>query len=137
MWFSLQIKMSLGQLTANYTDSEGEDNDRLSDDTSHKSTPVGGTRVTELRDEGSRRGTPFSGESVGSGTPQKKVTNLLLFFTYFLFFFSFTNTYRRKIIVSLVICYGNTHEFIYSIYFAAFSSKLPQKNGLGKHLYSY
>ena len=65
--------MSLGQLTANYTDSEGEDDDRLSDDTSRKSTPLGGTRVSELRDEGSRRGTPFSGESVGSGTPQKKV----------------------------------------------------------------
>ena len=64
--------MSLGQLTANYTDSEGED-DRLSDDTSRKSTPIGGTRVSELRDEGSRRGTPFSGESAGSGTPQKKV----------------------------------------------------------------
>ncbi|XP_050719062.1 SAP30-binding protein-like isoform X3 [Eriocheir sinensis] len=72
-----KIKMSLGQLTANYTDSEGEDNDRLSDDTSHKSTPVGGTRVTELRDEGSRRGTPFSGESVGSGTPQKKLNRLV------------------------------------------------------------
>lgn len=69
--------MSLGQLTANYTDSEGEDDDRLSDDTSRKSTPLGGTRVLELRDEGSRRGTPFSGESAGSGTPQKKFNRLV------------------------------------------------------------
>ncbi|KAK4319635.1 hypothetical protein Pmani_009420 [Petrolisthes manimaculis] len=69
--------MSLGQLTANYTDSEGEDEERLSNDTSRRSTPVGGTRVSELRDEGSRRGTPFSGESVGSGTPQKKLNRLV------------------------------------------------------------
>ncbi|XP_042240376.1 SAP30-binding protein-like isoform X1 [Homarus americanus] len=71
--------MSLGQLTANYTDSEGDDDDHMSDDTSHKSSPMGVTRISELREEGSRRGTPFSIESGGSGTntPQKKLSRLV------------------------------------------------------------
>ncbi|XP_045595044.1 SAP30-binding protein [Procambarus clarkii] len=69
--------MSLGQLTANYTDSEGEDDDRMSDDSSHKSSSLGGTRIFELREEG--RGTPYSVESGGSGTttPQKKLNRLV------------------------------------------------------------
>ncbi|XP_042871587.1 SAP30-binding protein-like [Penaeus japonicus] len=68
--------MSLGQLTANYTDSEGENDDRISDDGSHRSSPLT-NRVAELRDEGSRRGTPASVESTGSGTPQKKLNRLV------------------------------------------------------------
>ncbi|XP_053635775.1 SAP30-binding protein isoform X3 [Cherax quadricarinatus] len=68
------VSMSLGQLTANYTDSEGEDDDHLSDDTSRRSSPMGLSRISELRDEGSRREN-FSAESGGSGTntPRKKV----------------------------------------------------------------
>ncbi|XP_063603781.1 SAP30-binding protein-like [Penaeus indicus] len=69
--------MSLGQLTANYTDSEGENDDRISDDGSHKSSPLT-SRVAELRDEGSRRGTPASVESTGSGTPQKKLASQVI-----------------------------------------------------------
>lgn len=114
--------MSLGQLTANYTDSEGEDNDRLSDDTSHKSTPVGGIRVTELRDEGSRRGTPFSGESVGSGTPQKKVIYNVLIHEYLKY---------------MNYCIINNSPWEYclevylSIYFCAYYHKIPSGNALG------
>ncbi|KAK7076241.1 SAP30-binding protein, partial [Halocaridina rubra] len=71
--------MSLDQLTANYTDSEGEDDDRTSiDDSSRRSTPMI-TRINELKDEGSRKETPLSTRSAESGTntPVKKVSRLV------------------------------------------------------------
>ncbi|XP_068206573.1 SAP30-binding protein-like isoform X1 [Palaemon carinicauda] len=71
--------MSLGQLTANYTDSEGEDDEQTSvGDSSHKSSPVV-SRVSELRDDGSRKETPLSVRSAESGTntPQKKLNGLV------------------------------------------------------------
>lgn len=71
--------MSLGQLTANYTDSEGEDDDATSvGDSSHKSSPVV-SRISELKDDGSRKATPISVHSVESGTntPQKKLNRLV------------------------------------------------------------
>ncbi|XP_071551065.1 uncharacterized protein [Panulirus ornatus] len=70
--------MSLDQLTANYTDSEGEDDDNLSDDTPQRS-PLRRIRRSDLRDEGSHRGTPISVGSLDSGgnTPQKKLNRLV------------------------------------------------------------
>lgn len=64
--------MSLGQLTANYTDSEGEE-DQASDEESQRSTPEH-SRVGELK-EGTGKGTPGSIDTTGSGTntPVKKV----------------------------------------------------------------
>jgi len=75
--------MSLGQLTANYTDSEGEE-DPLSDEGSHRSTPEH-SRVGEVREEdGVGKGTPASVNTTGSGTntPVKKAVNRLVSYSY-------------------------------------------------------
>ncbi|XP_076068216.1 uncharacterized protein LOC143040721 isoform X2 [Oratosquilla oratoria] len=70
-------KMSLGQLTANYTDSEGEEEDRLSN-TSPRDSPID-PRISDLRE--SRRGTPASQGSgsnlSGTTTPIKKLNRLV------------------------------------------------------------
>lgn len=70
--------MSLGQLTANYTDSEGEE-DQASDQESQRSTPEH-SRVNELK-EGGRAG---SNDNTGSGTntPVKKAVNRLVSYSY-------------------------------------------------------
>merc|ERR1739842_15189 len=72
-----------GQLTANYTDSEGEE-DPLSDEGSHGSSPEH-SRVSELREgDGVGKGTPASVDTTGSGTntPVKKGVNRLVSYSY-------------------------------------------------------
>ncbi|CAL4115285.1 unnamed protein product, partial [Meganyctiphanes norvegica] len=78
------LRMSLGQLTANYTDSEGEE-DRLSDEGSPQGSTPEHSRVSELREgDGAGKGTPASIDTTGSGTntPVKKAVSRLVSYSY-------------------------------------------------------